>query len=396
MMTLGLTSAERRAYEAALRSSHTRQIDVDILTLDGTVMSNVTAVLVDGQVNVDLDAEVTRNASVTFLDPNHAINFDTDSPDDGAVYADRMIRIRYGVRVEELGRYVYATVFTGPVTGLTRDDAVVQIEAQGKESLTRGALWRPLTLKKGLPVVSAIRVLMGQRGGETRFSIPDVRNTHGKRPTLPKARSLDRMSEIWATAAGMARGINRQLFYPGSGILTLRNWPSAVSYTFRTGDGGDVLTSPSIKYQLDGIKNVVVVKGQPPSGKKGVIWGVATAPKNHPMSPFRLGRNGAPRYLVEVIEDQSIRSDASAKALAKRILDDRLREAVEITFDAMPIPHLDPGDMVRIQTPEFTSKFRLRQFAIPLAPNGAPAMPVGYLRNLTASKRLIKRRGSKR
>ncbi len=58
-----------------------------------------------------------RSATLTFLDPSHSLNFDTDSPTTAAIYADRMIRVRYGVHVEELDRYVFATVFTGPVTG---------------------------------------------------------------------------------------------------------------------------------------------------------------------------------------------------------------------------------------------------------------------------------------
>ncbi|WP_036959117.1 hypothetical protein [Promicromonospora kroppenstedtii] len=85
-----------------------------------------------------------------------------------------------------------------------------------------------------------------------------------------------------------------------------------------------------------------------------------------------MGREGAPRYLVERVENASIRSHAAAKEYAERLLESRIREAVEVSFDALPVPHLDPDDMVSVQTPDFTLKFRLRKFAIPLAPNGAP------------------------
>src|SRR5690606_33235533 len=99
MLTLGLTSNERRAFEEALRSSHTRKIEVEVLNLDGKRLSTISSQLLDGQVNVDLDADVSRSLTLSFLDPAHALNFDTDSPDDGAVYADRMLRVRYGVHV---------------------------------------------------------------------------------------------------------------------------------------------------------------------------------------------------------------------------------------------------------------------------------------------------------
>lgn len=395
MMTLGLSTTERRAYEAALRGSHTRRIDVDILTLNGGVLSSVSNQLLDGQVNVDADAEITRSCTLTFLDPAHALNFDTDSPDDGAIYSDRMIRVRYGIYVEELGRYVFATVFTGPVTGLSRDGVTVTVEAQGKEALAMGAVWTPITLRKGMLVTGALRVLMSSRAGETRFSIPDFRNSAGKQPTLPKARSLDRFAIVWPAAKALARSINKQLFYDGAGVLVMRNHSTAVKYTFKPGRDGNILTDVAIDYQIADVKNTVNVKGQPPKGKTGAVSATAVAPKTHPLSPERMGRTGAPRHLVEVIEDTSIRSHTAAMDLAKRKLAQFLREAVEVSFDALPVPHLDPDDMVSVQTPEFTLKFRLRKFAIPLAPNGAPAMPVGYLKRLTPSKKAIRRKGKR-
>lgn len=385
MLTLGLTATERGAYERALRSSHVRRIDVDVLTLDGEVLSKIDPVLLGGQVNVDLDAEVTRSASLQFLDPRHALNFDTDSPDDGALYADRMIRVRYGIHVEELGRWVWCPVFVGPVTKLSRAGDVVQVEAQGKEALVRGAIWRPLTLKKGAKVTDAIRTLMRDRGGETRFDFPDLSQR------LPKARSLDRLVEIWATARSLARGVNRQLFYDGAGRLVLRAFPGSVVYTFTSGTGGDVLSGLNVSYELGDVKNVVEVKGQPPKGKKERVRGVAVAPGAHPLNPARLGRKDAPRYLVESVEDSSIRTDKAARERAEAILEDRLREVVEVTFDSLPIPHLDPGDLVRVKTDELAVTFRVRQFSIPLSSDGAPVMPVGYLKKTTPNRRRIRR-----
>jgi hypothetical protein len=395
VLTLGLTSGERRAFEEALRASHTRKVEVDVLDLNGKVLSSISSVILDGQVNVDADAEVSRSLTLSFLDPAHALNFDTDSPDDGAVYADRMLRVRYGVHVEKLGRYVWVPVFEGPVTGLSRDGAVVQVEAQGKEALVKGAVWKPLTLKKGMSVVGALRTLMEQRGGETKFNTPSALNAAGKHITLPKTISLVRLSNIWTNAKRLARSINRQLFYNGAGVLVLREWPSAVAFTFTQGDGGAIISEPSIKYELGEIVNVVEVNGQPPAGKKGAIHAVAIAPRSHPLNPVRLGRTNAPRYLVEVVDDSDIRSDAGALRVAKRTLEDRLLEAVEVSFDSLPIPHLDPGDKVRLRTDSFSVTFRLRKFSIPLAPSGAPAMSVGYLKRLTPTRRQRKRKGSK-
>src|SRR5690606_16716658 len=270
MLKMGLSTAERKLYEAALCRSHTRRTRVEVLTLNGGVLDEVSALLVDGQVTVDGDAEITRALSLTFLDPNHSLNFDTDSPDSVALYADRMLRVSYGVHVEELGRYVYAPVFTGPVTGLSRDGATVTVEAQGKEKLAKGAIWTPINLRKGMDVTAAIRVLMSSRAGETRFSIPDFRNSNGKRPTLPAARALDRYADAWTTTVKLAKSISKQLFYNGDGVLVMRNLPDAVSWVFRPGDGGSIVGNLSVSYNLDDLVNTVAVKGQPPKGSK--VW----------------------------------------------------------------------------------------------------------------------------
>src|SRR5690606_5321979 len=156
-----------------------------------------------------------------------------------------------------------------------------------------------------------------------------------------------------------------------------------------------LLSELSVNYQLDEMKNVVIVRGQPPTGKKEIIFGRAQAPKQHPLSPERLGRTGAPRYLVEQVEDPSIRTDAAAKEQAARLLEKHLRGCVWAASDAMPFPHLDVGAVVRVQTPSLTTRSRARKFAIPLAPTGAPPMTVGYLRRLTPVKR-SDRRSAKR
>lgn len=385
MQSMGLNAADRRTFEEALRRSYVRQVTVSVTDLDGNVLTALTPVLLDGQVVVDMDAEVTRAATLSFLDPAHALSFDTDSPDDGALYADRMVKIDYAARVEALGRYVSVTIFHGPVTKLDRAGDVVNIEAQGKESIARGAIWRTLTLKKGWFVTSAIKILLGDRAGETRFAFPKGDDR------LPKARSLDRYAEIWATAKSLASSIDRQLFYNGAGIATLRTYPSTAVYTFREGQGGDVVADVQVSYSMDDVKNVVVVEGGLPSGSKTRVRYVAVAPSSHPLSPARLGPTGHPKYLVEVITDDSIRSPTAAKKKAESTLADRLREVVEVTFDSLPVPHLDIGDLVGIETPDVSLQFRLRQFTIPLGSSGSPVMPVGYLKKTTLNRKRFRK-----
>lgn len=377
MQNLGLTVEERATFEAALRASHQRRIAVAVTDLSGVTLATITPVLLDGQVVVDYDAEVTRSVSLSFLDPAHALSFDTNSPDDGALYADRMLRVTYSVYVEALSRWVDVVVFHGPVTKVDRAGDVVNVEGQGKESLARGALWNTLTLKKGTRFTDGIKTLLVNRAGETDYSIGTLSTK------LPSTRSISRYDELWAAAQKLASSVDRQLFYDGTGRLLLRERPATPVYTFRDGQGGDVVAGVQVSYTLDEVKNTVVVKGGKPKGAKKRVYAEAVAPADSPLSPKRLGRPGAPRYLVEVMEDTAIRSKTAAAKKARKLLDDKIREVVDVTFDSLPIPHLDPGDLVAITTDDFSTTFRLLRFTIPLGANGAAPMPVGYLKRTT-------------
>ena len=377
MLPLGLSTSERAAFEATLRTSYERRIQILILDMAQNVLSTVSHRLLDGQVVVDADADVTRSASLTLLDPTHTLNFDTDSPDDGALFLDRMVRINYCVHVPALARWVEVPVFTGPVTSLERDGAQVQIEAQGKESIARQAVWNPYTKPKGAVVVDVIKDLMQRRAGENRFDLPTGTARLTKPVTLP------REAIVWDEAKKLAS--YRGLWYDGRGWLRMQDTSASPVFTFKTGDGGLVLTRPKVSFSTDDVKNVVSVTGGIPKGSKTAVRAVAHAPTTHPLNHGRLGRNGVPRYMVEFVEDDTLTTTAQAQARADAILAPLLLETVQVQFDSMPVPHLEPHDVVSLRTDNFSANFRLRQFTIPLV-TGSP-MPVGYVRKLTPKRR---------
>ena len=382
MLPLGLSTSERAAFEATLRTSYERRVEILILDMAQNTLATITHRLLDGQVVVDADADVTRSASLTLLDPTHSLNFDTESPDDGALFLDRMIRVNYCVYVPALARWIEVPVFTGPVTSLERDGAQVQIEAQGKESIARQAVWNPYTKPKGAVVVDVIKDLMQRRAGENRFDLPTGTARLTKPVTLP------REAIVWDEAKKLAS--YRGLWYDGRGWLRMQDTSASPVFTFKTGDGGLVLTRPKVSFSTEDVKNVVSVTGGVPKGSKTAVRGAAYAPASHPLNHGRLGRNGVPRYMVEFVEDDTLRTTAEASRRADQILAPLLLETVQVQFDAMPVPHLEPHDVVSLRTDDFSADFRLRQFTIPLV-SGSP-MPVGYYRKLTPKSRKIRRR----
>ena len=392
MHPLGISTADYREFIKALASPHSIRVDVAVLNLDEDELARITPVVLDGQVDVDADAQVTRSCSITFLDPNHALHMDSESPDDGALYADRMLRITYSVLVSAISDRVDVDVFTGPIVAFDRTGDEVRVEALGKESLALGFMWRPLTIKKGARKVDAIRSILEDRYGETMFDLPSLP------ARIPKVVALGRSAAGWLRATRIAHSMNRQLFYDGSGVCRMRQRPRRPIFTFLAGraTGSNVTGKVTISHDFTDIANAVHMRGGKPKGQKKAVEAWVVAQRSHPLSPTRLGRRNAagklsPRYLVREESNDNIRSKAEATQRAQAILDDALLEVVGVSFTCLPIPHLDPLDVVRVVTDDFAANVRVRKFSLPLGPSGE--MTFGYNSRVTRPDRgAIRRR----
>jgi hypothetical protein len=357
-------------------------VKVLVLNLDGDKVGDLSSRLDDGQVSIDTTADVTRSATLTLLDPDGSIAFDSDSPSESAMYLDRMIQVIYCVKSELLNDWVEIPIFTGPIVSLSRDDSMVTVECQGKEILAMGAAWNVFNRAKGANVVNVIRDIMADRAGENSFKFPDSITAR-----LDKPFSLSRESVPWLAAKNLAQSIDRQLFYDGSGTLRLRPRDlNSPQWTFNDGNEGDLLTVPNLSFSTEGVKNTVIVNGGAPKGQTKLITVTAQPVDAHPLSAIKLGRNGVPRHLVHIINNPQIRSVARATEIAESTLSRLLRQEVEVAFEAVPIPLIEEGDCVEVVTGGTTVEFNANQFTIPLK-TGA-SMSMGFLdRNRFARNR---------
>jgi hypothetical protein len=372
----GLSAADWRAYCATLVQPHRERTLLRVESLAGVPGATLTGYFDDGQVDMDVTAAVTRTATITLHDPRRSLPFDSDHPSDTALFMDRMIRVSSSVLVGDTWRT--RPVFTGPVTKLDRDGDLVTAECQGKEVLALGASWAPMTLRKGMKKTDAIRRIMAERAGETFFDIPDLS------ARLPKHVVLSRESVPWLVARRIARSMALQLFYDGAGVCTLRRVPGVVGFAF-TGTH-HVTTPPQISWSTEGVVNAVYVLGGVPKGSKTHVHASAVAPRSHPLSPWRLGRNGVPRYLTpngQIVQDDMLKTVAECKARAERIVHDGLLMGVDASFDSVPIGFLDPQDLCRVSTDDGDVTFRLRSFSLPLSAASGQGMSVGYHKRVT-------------
>jgi hypothetical protein len=354
-----------------------------------------------GAVTVDATATVTRSLAMTFVDPLRRLGFDAASPSKGAIFADNMVAVRYGVEVDPLG-WIEIPVFWGPITTFERDAASVTIEAQGKEALALDPHFATngYTLAKGRRVDNAIRDVM-DRMGETRYHMPDLPGRlQARRAVLPDDEPWDIVKFGWASTKKIYHGKGKKRrgkkedveynglvkvaghyypFYNGRGQLAVRRRTRTPMLTFQ--EGRDLLTVPTVKFDALAARNHVVVTGAKVTvGKKHVQRRAsATLPPGHPLSPYAIGRNGKARYMTEFVDASTIKTQAAAKAAAKGILDVKSQEGLELSFDCLPMPFLEELDYITVQTGDYSIAVPLETFTIPL--DGESNMTIGYAKD---------------
>lgn len=380
MLQLGLSAAEQRAFHQALASSHRVMITCQILHPDDhRVLRHVDHILMDGQITIlcppyrrDQTPPISRVAQLTFLDPSMSLALDSSSPADGSFYMDRLIRVIYSVHVPLLGRWVDVPVFTGPIIKVTRDTDYVDVEAHGMEHYALGHVWEPSAgnLSRGVNKRSAIMRLLRNAGELDRYmDIP------GTRETLVHSHSLapddSRWPLIWRIAAGMDRG--RIAYYDGRGVFRCVPQPSSPAFTITEGPGGMLLGEPVIGYSIDGLVNAAQVTGANDTISRG---GPATS---HPLSRWRLGRNGTPWHQAAFVTDGDLRTRAAREARVQRVLNDSLMQEITASGKTLHIPHLEPYDVIQWTTRRASVRTRPQSFTLPL--RVAQEMLVGWTHN---------------
>jgi hypothetical protein len=376
----GRSAAEQLALQKVLTRSREVRTRVYSLLLDGTPDDDLTDLFIDGQVNIHAHLPTTRSLSLTLADSKQTLPFDSDDPSRGALFFDRMLQVWYDVLLDD-DLWAETPAFTGPVTFLRRSSGLAYVEAHGKERLAMGASWAPMTLHRWMKKTDAIIRLLSERAGETEFDFPDLA------ARLPKPISLGRQTKPWRVAQRIAAGMGMQLYYNGAGTCRLRHRPNRSVFTFT---GEDHVRPPGVRVELsDDIRNAVYVLGGTPQGLKTQIEAPAVAPRDHPVSPWALGRNDIPSYRARFIHDDTIKTLAEAKTVAERALHDGLVEHLDIRFDTHPVGFfLDPMDLCHVATADVSATFRLRKQSFPLAsgsPGGKPAT-VGYLNDVTTDR----------
>jgi hypothetical protein len=323
-----------------------------------------------GKVSVDASADVTRSCELTAIDPDRKLGFDAGTPGAGALYADRMIQVDYGM-ADSSGEVRWTPVFRGPIARYDRAHPEVTIAAQGKDAL---GLAPNLPLFKGQALVipsgrrlDAAFAAIADALGERFTDIPILRRTVGRRI------ALGRTKEPWRTLKALAADNGLDAFYDGAGVLRVRQPPPRPVWIFEA----DVLTWPRVTYDLGGeFRNIVRVVGKRKAGRRSAPPShTAEPPPADPLSPRSLARNGHPRYIAEYMEVEA--TDARVvRNIAERELARRMRQSVTVEFESMTVPGLEEDDPCAVVLPGERNavSFAARTFGLDL---GTDQMTIG-------------------
>lgn len=378
MIDLGLSPAGLRALLATLASPHQIDVSVSILDMDHRPVGKLAGRITGGQVNIDSQAEVTRQLQLTFVDEDKTVRVDTQ---DGRPEMRRMVQVVYRVKViEVIEDWVSIPIFTGPITNVDRDGELVTLEARGKEHLCLSPVWRSRTYPQGSNRIALTRTILADLTGETRFSFPK-----GWTHRTSKIVALTKAEPAWAQCKIITNGIRAQLFYDGRGTARIRRRPVRTTFTFKDGDGGMLLSSPKVAESSEDLVNLVRVVGAVPTGKKNPLVAEEPLPRSHPHSPGAMARNGVANYFPEEIEDDALRTQAEVDATAKRRVQEIQLDEQMVTFDCLPMPLLEEGDPFVVDAKDAKVTARMSQMTIPLTHDGRSN--IGYIAPASRRKR---------
>lgn len=384
MQRLGLSDADLRVFNRGLARTHQRRIHVEVLTLDGDVLTHLTPHILDGRVDVDTTQgpEVpTRILTMMFLDPTRSLHFEPDSPGDAPIHRKRMIKIVDARRIPELEDWVECEAFTGVVYYFDRQGALCTLVGHGMERQAMGQKWTPVTYQKHTKKTDALKDLLAEAGEPNLGGIPDLK------PRMPERMTVTRMDPILPRALRLSESMDRQLFWPGPGRPVLRRIPSRPVFTFTE---RHLLSDVKIDRDIEGVHNTFVAVGAKAKGAKKRPYAVESLPPSNPLSadPERgIGRNGKKLRLVKLEENRQIKTKDDARARAKRMREAGSGAQVTYSFDSLPIPHLDELDLVRVVTDDGAFRVRMEKWTLPLGWEGAPPMTVGDIRRTTGPVR---------
>lgn len=383
MMNNGWTEAQWKDLNTLINSHHFISMKIQLLDLDHNYEQDLSNNFFGGQVSGDITATTTRGLDLTLFDPTRSVAIDPDAAGMTSVYFTNMIKVVYTIQDPLRTRNYDVPVFCGPIDKPSRDGVFLNLKCVGKEVLSLSNMWRAYSSKKNVKKTDVMKYILRNICGETKYDIPDL----PYKSTNPI--SISRDQNPWQVLQSLAASMGYMIFYDGRGVCKMRIKNTTSVYVF---DESRITARPQVSYDQSTASNACELTGGVPKGSKKRVTYAAVAPAAHPLNPYRVGRGGVPRYINPIlINDSKVRTKAEAVRQVNAALNTALLESIEVSFDALPNPLLEEGDVYTLKTSGYTTNFSNRKWTVPL--EAGDDSTIGYLRRVTPSgKRPVTRR----
>lgn len=323
--------------------------------------------MVDGSVNVSQSRDERRSLDLTLEN----IDGELDNYP-GNFWYDKIIKIFRGVRWETFDFARANQVETHTWETQIGEFLIDSIETQhfphtvhvtGRDYTKRLLLSlfpHSTTFIAGTPIESAIKII-ALNAGITKFNLPNTGQQLGDKVTY------DRGSDRWGAVKQLAESHSLEVYFDSRGYLTVRPFEdpttSAEIFTFETGPERGNIATFAKKSEDTRIFNHVVATGE---GSDMDLVG-AEALNYEPTSPTRIQELGDRVYIYT---SPLIKTQEQAKSVASNMLKIMALEAFEIGLEAIVIPWLEAGYIVRFVDPNPNpgepQRYLLTDFTIPL------------------------------
>lgn len=331
--------------DTAVTSSHRAIRRVEVLDGGAIVASTEDGSLriVDGDVRVTRRSAVRREASVVV---GGEIGFVPVSSEDLLdPLAQREVRLWRGIRDDDGDDLRAIATCKIERAAVSEQDNGLQLTISGRDRAVwvMGRKWTaPYTIASGTNIGTAIKGVIENRAGNGAFTFnfaPTLQTTSG-------SVSYDGSTDPWDAAQKLAAGIGYELFFDGAGVCVFQPIPNPatapVSYSFVD---NQVRVRPLTR-DVDGSKpvNGVIVRASAPWLLFPITGEAWDTDANSPTNRARIGD-----WPVEV-RDATVFTQAQADAAAAAMLLDFVGIEEQITWNAVPHPGLDVGQVIELSS----------------------------------------------
>lgn len=323
--------------------------------------------LTGGEVTVDAFRDERRMCDLSFTNSDNALKLD---PYNGFYY-DKIIKVFWGIRYfsGDILREWETQVGEFMIDQISEDYFPDEVKITGRD-YAKKCMVSKLSNSMSFPQYTAIETIiraLASNAGVTKFALPYTGEGYARDA------AFERGTERWKVIRELADSIGYEVYFTGTGHLTMRPYGdpimSPIRWIFRPGKLDGTLVKYSRSTNDSRIKNHIVVVGAKITDLEGFTQTIhAEATNTNPDSPTRIARIGD---RVDFHESEFITDSLQAQTIANHRLAVSSLEEYQVDFDSVIIPWLDAGDIVDIHDDEageyVPRRFLLTNFSFPMA-----------------------------